>query len=240
MRKSPDNRKVPQAERPPRPDAEKGTDRVITRGDYTDLPIETIDAVNDYIPFVDATDGELKRGLPPAGSGGVIAEVISETGDPELLVVGAIPDGTYLKRVGNTCVGDTPSGGSGSNAGIIEVDFGSFPGASDASATVTGQTGITTGSVLQAWIYALATPEHSADEHRIETISANAGDIVAATGFTVWVQNTSQLNEPLESIQTGGRITTKAAASAFGNSAPSRGGQGTRLYGRYSVAWRWS
>jgi hypothetical protein len=239
MRKSPDNRKVPQAERPPRPDAEKGVDRVITRGDYTDLPIETIDAVNDYIPFVDATDGELKRGLPPTTGGGTVAVAIEETGDPTTLLIGAIPDGTYLRRVGSDVVGDTPSGGSGS-AGIVEVDFGAFPGASDASATVTGQTGITTGSVLQAWIYALATPEHSADEHRIETISANAGDIVAATGFTVWVQNTSQLNEPREPSQSGGRITSKAAASAFGNSAPDRGGQGTRLYGRYSVAWRWS
>ena len=47
-----------------------------------------------------------------SSSGGVVAEVISETGDPELLVVGAIPDGTYLKRVGNTCVGDTPPSGS--------------------------------------------------------------------------------------------------------------------------------
>ena len=69
MRKSPDNRKVPQAERPPRPDAEKGTDRVITRGDFTGLPIETVDAANDYVPFVDATDGELKRGLVPTSGG---------------------------------------------------------------------------------------------------------------------------------------------------------------------------
>ena len=69
MRKSPDNRKVPQAERPPRPSHERGTERAITRGDFTDLPIETIDAANDYLPFVDATDGELKRGLPPTAGG---------------------------------------------------------------------------------------------------------------------------------------------------------------------------
>jgi hypothetical protein len=211
----------------------------VRKVDFQTLPTVTIDSAADMMIVLDATDGALKKGLPPSGSGSGVAVAIEETGDPTTLLIDAIPDGTYLRRSGSTVIGDTPSGGSGS-AGIVEVDFGAFPGASDASATVTGQSGITTGSVLQAWIYAKATPEHSADEHRIETISANAGEIVAATGFTVWVQNTSQLNEPLEPIQSGGRITSKAAASAYGNSAPSRGGNGTRLYGRYSVAWRWS
>lgn len=211
----------------------------VRKADFTTLPTVTVDAAADMIVVLDATDGALKKGLPPSGSGSGVAVAIEETGDPVTLLIDAIPDGTYLRRSGTTVVGDTPAGGSGS-AGFIEVDFGAFPGASDASATVTGQASITTGSTLQAWIYAKATPEHSADEHRIETISANAGDIVAATGFTVWAQNTSQLNEPLEPIQTGGRIATKAATSAFGNSAPSLGGQGTRLYGRYTVAWRWS
>ena len=93
MRKSPDNRKVPQAERPPRPSHERGTERAITRGDFTDLPIETIDAANDYLPFVDATDGELKRGLPPTAGGATDHGTLSGlAGDDHLQY--ALADGT--------------------------------------------------------------------------------------------------------------------------------------------------
>ena len=152
---------------------------------------------------------------------------------------------TDLTSFARTLLDDTTAAaarttlGIGGSSGVAEVNFGSFPGASDTSVAVTGQADILSGSVLQAWLYPLATADHSADEHRIETISVSAGDIVAAAGFTIWAQNTSQLNEPLNSLGIG-RVVTKAATSAFGNPAPSVGGQGTRLHGRYSVAWRWS
>lgn len=93
MRKSPDNRKVPRAERPPRPEAEKGTDRVITRGDFTELPIGTIAALTDYIPFVDAADGELKRGLPPTAGGATDHGTLSGLGDDDHSQY-ALADGT--------------------------------------------------------------------------------------------------------------------------------------------------
>ena len=133
----------------------------------------------------------------------------------------------------------TASGGGGSgNTGKTTVDFGAFPGTSDAVVTVTGQTGIVSGSVVQAWLIAEATADHTADEHRVETISVTCGNIVANTSFDIYAQNTSQLTEKLASHTPSTFRST--AAAALGDSQPSIGGQGTRLYGSWSVAWRWS
>jgi hypothetical protein len=103
------------------------------------------------------------------------------------------------------------------------LDFGAFPGASDASVVITGQASILAGSLVEAWIFPAATADHSADEHAVETIKVLAGNVVAGTGFTIYGFNTSQLSEPVEPYNRGGR-----------------GGQGTRLYGKFNVAWVWN
>lgn len=129
-------------------------------------------------------------------------------------------------------------GGGGGNTGKTTVDFGAFPGKSDAVVTVTGQTGIVSGSVVQAWLVPEATADHTADEHRLETISIMAGNIVANTSFDIYAQNISQLTERLASHTPSTFRST--AAAALGDSQPSIGGQGTRIYGAWTVAWRWS
>ena len=111
-------------------------------------------------------------------------------------------------------------------SGSTVVDFGAFPGASDASVTVTGQTGILLGSLVEAWMFPAATADHTADEHLVETIRIIAGNIVAGTGFTIYALNTSQLNEPLIQIDR--------------SSTPSVGGQGTLVYGKWNVGWVWN
>ena len=128
--------------------------------------------------------------------------------------------------------------GIASNSGSTEIDFGSFPGGSDAQITVTGQTGILATSNVQAWIVAQPTIDHTADEHRIETISVCVGNIVPNTSFTIYAQNTSQLNEPV----TDAGISTfrSAAATVYGTAGNSIGGLGTRIYGAWTVHWRWS
>ena len=83
-------------------------------------------------------------------------------------------------------------------SGTTTIDFGAFPGTSDTSVAVTGQAGIVAGSLVEAWIRPVATADHSADEHMVETLKVFAGNIVAATGFTIYGFNTSQLNEPLQ------------------------------------------
>lgn len=114
--------------------------------------------------------------------------------------------------------------------GTATLDFGAFPGASDASVAVTGQAGIGSSSLVEAWIFPSATADHSADEHIVETLRVFAGNVVAGTGFTIYGVNTSQLNEPLEIL--GGR---SPSAGSLG-----RGGQGTRIYGTWNIAWVWN
>lgn len=70
--------------------------------------------------------------------------------------------------------------------GSTTINFGSFPGATDASVAVTGQTGITGGSAVEAWISLTATSNHSADEHWVDPPEIYAGNIVAGTGFTIY------------------------------------------------------
>jgi hypothetical protein len=67
--------------------------------------------------------------------------------------------------------------------------------------------------------------DHLADEHRVETLSVFAGNIVPGVGFTIYAQNTSQLNEPLSPLN----------RAVYG----SQGGQGTRIYGQWTVDWVW-
>lgn len=118
------------------------------------------------------------------------------------------------------------------------IDFGVFPGSSDAALVITGQTGIDTASVVSAWLQPADTDDHTADEHRVETISVMAGNIVAGTGFTIYASNTSQLCEPLALAGVAG--FRSAATSVYGGAGASVGGKGTRIFGKWTVAWKWS
>jgi len=109
--------------------------------------------------------------------------------------------------------------------GSSVIDFGAFPGVSDVSLAITGQTFIGTASNVEAWLRIADSADHLADEHRIETLSVSAGNIVAGVGFTIYAQNTSQLNEPLIIL----------SRAAYG----SQGGQGTQIYGKWNVDWVW-
>lgn len=97
--------------------------------------------------------------------------------------------------------------------GTAVLNFGSFPGKSDTSVAVTGQSGIVSGSLVEAWIRPVDSVDHSSDEHRAETLKVMAGDIVAGVGFTIFGMNSGQVSQP--------------------------NGQGTRLYGQWNVAWVW-
>lgn len=70
--------------------------------------------------------------------------------------------------------------------GTATLNFGAFPGDSDTSVAITGQTGIQSTSLVEAWILPAATADHSADEHLVETLDVVAGNIVAGTGFTIY------------------------------------------------------
>ena len=70
--------------------------------------------------------------------------------------------------------------------GTTVVNFGAFPGSTDASLTITGQTAITLSSIVEAWLTPIDTADHSADEHIIDSPEVFAGNIVAGVGFTIY------------------------------------------------------
>jgi hypothetical protein len=136
--------------------------------------------------------------------------------------------------------------GAGSiTAGTAILNFGAFPGASDASVAVTGQVGIVAGSTVKAWMRPVATADHTADEHMVETIEVFAGNIVAGTGFTVYGFNRSQLNEPVErKPHPGSWFQSSATAITYKVAEPAqvpveKGGNGTRIYGQWTISWEW-
>ena len=95
-------------------------------------------------------------------------------------------------------------------SGTATLDFGAFPGKTDASVAVTGQAAIVSGSLVGAWLRPVATADHTADEHMVESLAVIAANIVAGTGFTIYGVSTNQY------------------------------GQSTRLYGTWSVSWAWT
>jgi hypothetical protein len=149
------------------------------------------------------------------------SDIASGTVATARLGSGTANSGTFLR--GDQTWSTPPSGGT--NVGQTTVNFGAFPGSSDTSVTITGQTSIASGSRVFASITPVATADHSADEHVVETIDVYAGNIVAGTGFTIYAKNNSQLNEPVYLGRGGER---------------QGGGKGTRLYGQFTVNWQWA
>ena len=126
--------------------------------------------------------------------------------------------------------------------GTATLDFGAFPGASDASVAVTGQAGSVAGSLVEAWLRPAASADHSADEHLIETLRVEAGYIVPGVGFTIYGINTNQLNEPVTPPRAARFGGTGQDAGAGKQDAQTRdqGGKGARIYGQWTVAWVWN
>jgi len=83
-------------------------------------------------------------------------------------------------------LGGGGGGGSGS-AGLSVINFGTSP-KDIASVVVTGQSGITLSSYVAANLAAVATADHSIDEHVVEEMDVYAGNIVAGTGFTIYAK----------------------------------------------------
>jgi hypothetical protein len=107
--------------------------------------------------------------------------------------------------------------------GTTTIDFGAFPGVTDASVNVTGQTGILAGSLVEAWIFPAATANHSVDEHWVDPPEVVAGNVVASTGFTIYavVKKRSDIGPVTDSM----RI---------------RNIDSPRVYGVWNIGWVWA
>jgi hypothetical protein len=100
--------------------------------------------------------------------------------------------------------------------GTATLDFGAFPGKGDASVAVTGQAGIVAGSLIGCWIRPVATADHTADEHMVESLAVTAATIVPGTGFTIY------------GFENGVGPHTAQPSTAH------------LLYGAFTIAWAWS
>lgn len=106
--------------------------------------------------------------------------------------------------------------------GTAVLDFGAFPGKGEATVDVTGQTGFTASSLAEAWVYPVATAEHSADEHIAEGLRVLAY-FVANGQFRIV-----------------GWSESRSYGSIRGQQKLKNQTDPERLYGRYTVGWVWN
>jgi hypothetical protein len=78
-----------------------------------------------------------------------------------------------------------PSGGTAMSFGEATLTFGAAPGTNFVTTTVTGLTGILSGSNVSAWIMGESTADHNAYEHMFVPLRLVCGNIVAGTGFDI-------------------------------------------------------
>ena len=131
--------------------------------------------------------------------------------------------------------------------GTTTLDFGVFPGASDASVAVTGQTAIVDGSLVEAWIRPVATADHTADEHLVVQMKIVAGAIIAGTGFTIYGFNMNPVLVPAEILRPRSSLQAGATATTIAHNVSTKKigagvgtPTGTRIYGTWTVAWVWN
>jgi hypothetical protein len=76
--------------------------------------------------------------------------------------------------------------------GTATIDFGAFPGTSEASVAVTGQATISATSKAEAWIMGDDTSSsHTAEDHKYapQFFSLTCGTPSAGTGFTIYARS---------------------------------------------------
>jgi hypothetical protein len=133
-----------------------------------------------------------------------------------------------------------PSGGINKGEGV--VDFGDWPGSTEAKLVVTGQTSISSTSIVQAWLMPkpTMTDTHSIDDQRLEPIKVIACDIVPGVGFTIYASIDQPLAypKPRDSRRTGTGQDLGPGQQKPSN-LNSKAGKAATLFDRYSVGWFW-
>lgn len=82
------------------------------------------------------------------------------------------------------------------DVGVAEIQFGAWPGANEASVSVTGQTEITALASAEAWLMADdTTTDHTANDHRYAAalMGLTCGTPSAGVGFTIYARSTEKL-----------------------------------------------
>ena len=74
--------------------------------------------------------------------------------------------------------------------GSATIDFGVSPGGTACQVNVTGQTSILSGSVVNAYLMAETSADHTIDDHLAAStvIGLVCGAVVGGTGFTIYAR----------------------------------------------------
>lgn len=112
--------------------------------------------------------------------------------------------------------------------GTALVDFGTFPGSGHASLAITGQTGILSTSVVEAWVHPAATADHTSDEHIADPPRVVAADISVGVGFTIHLVNQDRV-DGIDGVNCG-----------KGPGRPAANSNNAACYGVWAVAWVWN
>lgn len=106
------------------------------------------------------------------------------------------------------------------DSGSTTITFGAFPGASDVTVTVAAA-GVGAGSEIEAWIFPVATADHTVDEHIIDPPRIVAHSVNAGVGFSV----TAVAQAPIpETVATGQPVAS----------------MGPITYGIWTIGWAWA
>lgn len=131
---------------------------------------------------------------PPPATGGSLAvqdEGIAQGSATTMNFTGA---GVTATVGGGTATVNIPGGAGTGASGNATVNFGTVPGSSMAKVTVTGQTGIVSGSNIEVWIQDNdSTADHNSAEHALAGLVLTGGNIVAGTGFDIIARSTLRL-----------------------------------------------
>lgn len=123
--------------------------------------------------------------------------------------------------------------------GTATVDFGAFPGTTDTTTVITGQTSISSGSLVEAWLWPVDTSDHLADEHWLDGPFVFAGNVVAGVGFTIYARTREPPGDIPDRQQEYDNVT--AGTSRLGtNQMPTRADANPMLWGQWTVAWVWN
>lgn len=143
------------------------------------------------------------------------------------------------KGIGETGENGLPGSGTVLGFGTSTIDFG-VDGSFHASTVVTGQTNILADSLVFPHLHtAVATPEHSKEEHMLENLRVHATDVIAGVGFTLHAVGSSIRSTPGIPRETRLAKTTQnfgpgdaPRATAF----PSRG-KVVKIKGVWAICW---
>lgn len=111
-------------------------------------------------------------------------------------------------------------------SGSTTVDFGAFPGSGEASVDVTGQSGLVSTSLVEAWLLPIATADHGQDDHVAEMEGLDVVGRWKVDGTLTITVSAKSIPQLRSRIFTGSREDSSQIRPI--------------VFGQYTVGWVWT